>query len=263
MRIKYTLPAAPPRHSHSNGGRSLPASVAKSLGREPLATESETLQLICQELKTARDVQNCFFPRQLRHVDGLDYYGECQPAGDIGGDFFDFVPLPKNRNLADVVGGRFRARNCRYHHVRVMRPCAGGQRFCGRKRRTAARRAGGSTGPSATSRSSSFLCHLVLWPNRSGPSAALVCERRARTCSAVPTAFRTTAPPPERVPGTVLGLTTREHLPGENDFLEPGDVIVAFTDGGHHRSRRSSWPRVSGRGRAPDSRTASARAPWN
>jgi sigma-B regulation protein RsbU (phosphoserine phosphatase) len=35
-------------------------------------------------------------------IPGLDYYGECHLAGDVGGDFFDFIPLGNQALVASV-----------------------------------------------------------------------------------------------------------------------------------------------------------------
>jgi hypothetical protein len=43
------------------------------------------------ELDCARRVQQRFFPYRRPEVEGLDYYGECQPVGEVGGDFFDVI----------------------------------------------------------------------------------------------------------------------------------------------------------------------------
>jgi serine phosphatase RsbU (regulator of sigma subunit) len=40
--------------------------------------------------------------RALPHIEGLDYYGECRLAGEVGEDFFDFVPLGKEALVASV-----------------------------------------------------------------------------------------------------------------------------------------------------------------
>jgi sigma-B regulation protein RsbU (phosphoserine phosphatase) len=56
-----------------------------------------------RELETAREVQNRFFPTRFSAVQGIDYYGECEPCSEVGGDFFDFTPLPGN-GLAIAIG---------------------------------------------------------------------------------------------------------------------------------------------------------------
>ncbi len=43
------------------------------------------------ELEVARDVQARFLPYRLPRIQGLDYYGDSHPAGKVGGDFFDFT----------------------------------------------------------------------------------------------------------------------------------------------------------------------------
>jgi sigma-B regulation protein RsbU (phosphoserine phosphatase) len=56
-----------------------------------------------EDLRTARDVQSRFFPSRMPRIQGVDYYGACRPAQDVGGDFYDFVAL-EPRGLAVSVG---------------------------------------------------------------------------------------------------------------------------------------------------------------
>ncbi len=44
-----------------------------------------------RELASAREVQDRLFTYRLPPMPGLDYYGECWPVGELGGDFFDFA----------------------------------------------------------------------------------------------------------------------------------------------------------------------------
>jgi len=67
------------------------------------ATNIVEAQRARRELETAREMQNRFFPTRFSAVCGLDYYGECEPRGEVGGDFFDSTPLPDN-GLAMAVG---------------------------------------------------------------------------------------------------------------------------------------------------------------
>jgi serine phosphatase RsbU (regulator of sigma subunit) len=57
-----------------------------------------------RELNAAREVQSRFLPARFPTVKGIDYYGECEPSGEVGGDFFDFTALPGN-GLAIAIGG--------------------------------------------------------------------------------------------------------------------------------------------------------------
>jgi sigma-B regulation protein RsbU (phosphoserine phosphatase) len=43
------------------------------------------------ELEVVRDVQARFLPYRLPRIQGLDYCGDSHPAGKVGGDFFDFI----------------------------------------------------------------------------------------------------------------------------------------------------------------------------
>ena len=52
-------------------------------------------------------MQERLFPQVLKVVAGLDYCGRCQPAREVGGDYYDFLELPGKRlgiALGDVSG---------------------------------------------------------------------------------------------------------------------------------------------------------------
>ena len=46
-----------------------------------------------RELEIAREVQQRLFPQECPPVPGLEYAGACRPALDVGGDYYDFLPL--------------------------------------------------------------------------------------------------------------------------------------------------------------------------
>ena len=56
-----------------------------------------------RELEIAREVQERLFPQHLPAVPGIDYCGRCRPAREVGGDYYDFLELPKGR-LGIAVG---------------------------------------------------------------------------------------------------------------------------------------------------------------
>jgi sigma-B regulation protein RsbU (phosphoserine phosphatase) len=56
-----------------------------------------------QELEIARRIQQNLLPHIVPEVAGLRLAGTCQPAYEVGGDFYDYVPLP-DRRLGIVVG---------------------------------------------------------------------------------------------------------------------------------------------------------------
>jgi sigma-B regulation protein RsbU (phosphoserine phosphatase) len=78
------------------------ARLTTAIGRE--AAQRERLN---RELEIARDVQEHLFPQHLPPVAGLDYCGQCRPAREVGGDYYDFLDLPDGRlglAIGDVSG---------------------------------------------------------------------------------------------------------------------------------------------------------------
>jgi len=60
-----------------------------------LAVENARLFAAVQrELATARTIQQCFFPEAIPQVPGYDLAAVTIPARQVGGDFYDFIPLP-------------------------------------------------------------------------------------------------------------------------------------------------------------------------
>ncbi|MHC4878442.1 MAG: SpoIIE family protein phosphatase [Planctomycetota bacterium] len=63
----------------------------------------QKLQLLQKEADTARAVQQQLYPREAPELPGLDIAGRTVTASELGGDYFDFLPLPDGR-LAVAVG---------------------------------------------------------------------------------------------------------------------------------------------------------------
>ena len=60
-----------------------------------------------QDLRIATQVQTSFLPRDLPEVPGMEFAACYRPAHEIGGDFYDFVPLGGRRTavaVGDVAG---------------------------------------------------------------------------------------------------------------------------------------------------------------
>ena len=67
-------------------------------------TERERLQ---HELEIARSVQMSFLPKANPNIPRLDVASRCEPALEVGGDYYDFIPLPDGRwgiAVGDVSG---------------------------------------------------------------------------------------------------------------------------------------------------------------
>ena len=78
------------------------ARLTTAIGREMAQRERMN-----RELEIAREVQEHLFPQRLPLVPGLDYCGQCRPAREVGGDYYDFLELPDGRlgiAIGDVSG---------------------------------------------------------------------------------------------------------------------------------------------------------------
>jgi sigma-B regulation protein RsbU (phosphoserine phosphatase) len=74
---------------------------------ERLLRESEEKLRLQSELEIAREVQTQLFPRSAPEVPGLALYGVCKAARTVSGDYYDFLTLSENRVclvLGDVSG---------------------------------------------------------------------------------------------------------------------------------------------------------------
>jgi serine phosphatase RsbU (regulator of sigma subunit) len=72
-----------------------------------LLVEAAEKELLRKELAMARIIQEGLLPRTPPRIEGYEVQGLNIPCLDIGGDYFDFIPLPNGRWLiavGDVVG---------------------------------------------------------------------------------------------------------------------------------------------------------------
>jgi len=80
-----------------------PSSAAEVLATlqalDPAAVEKARLQ---HELQTAREVQAGLLPRETPHIPGWQFAACWQPAREVAGDYYDFVPLDRD-HLAVVI----------------------------------------------------------------------------------------------------------------------------------------------------------------
>ncbi|MES1255254.1 MAG: PP2C family protein-serine/threonine phosphatase [Acidobacteriota bacterium] len=70
------------------------------------ALEAQRIVLDAQ-LSIAADVQRALLPPIPEPLNGVHWYGAIEPAGQVGGDYFDFLALPDGRMvvvLADISG---------------------------------------------------------------------------------------------------------------------------------------------------------------
>jgi phosphoserine phosphatase RsbU/P len=178
------------------------------------------------DLESAREIQSHFFPSCLPHIDGLAYYGECRPAGNVGGDFFDFVALPENRlavSVGDVSGQGIGAAIMMSGLQLYLRGLSalGRDEIGGLVREL--NRAVYQTSPDNVY-ATLFYAHLdplrrqLHYVSAGHEPALLIRASTARVHRLEST-------------GTVLGLTDRTTYGRRTLQIFPGDLLVAFTDG--------------------------------
>lgn len=72
-----------------------------------LYDEEQSLKIIEEELKFASDIQQKLLPKESPSIEGYDISGKSSPAKEVGGDYFDFIPIGENKIvlcLGDVSG---------------------------------------------------------------------------------------------------------------------------------------------------------------
>jgi len=74
---------------------------------EGLLLEKAEKERLEQELRIARSIQMSLLPQGPLHMPGVSLSGHCEPAREVGGDYYDFLPLSDERLgilIADVSG---------------------------------------------------------------------------------------------------------------------------------------------------------------
>jgi serine phosphatase RsbU (regulator of sigma subunit) len=74
---------------------------------EELLQQKAEKERLEQELRIARNIQMSLLPQTALSVPGLSLTAHCEPAREVGGDYYDFLPLDDKRIallIADVAG---------------------------------------------------------------------------------------------------------------------------------------------------------------
>ncbi len=83
------------------------AQAAVAVERARVATDLLERRRLEKELAIARDIQQSFLPAGSPHVPGFDLAGTSIPHDEVGGDYYDFIPVSETRiglAIADVSG---------------------------------------------------------------------------------------------------------------------------------------------------------------
>lgn len=107
LQIDSTHPTA--RFSEDDLDLFLSAAAQASIGIENARLHESILRQRTAEhdLEVADQIQRSLLPRNPPDLPGYEFYSYYQPAHRVGGDFFDYLPLPDGRLatlVADVVG---------------------------------------------------------------------------------------------------------------------------------------------------------------
>jgi len=181
-----------------------------------------------RELEIAREVQQRLFPQEHPRFVGLDYAGACRPALGVGGDYYDFIPVSETElgiATGDVSGKgtpaallmatlRAYVRGQTLHHGTDL------AKLTAQLNRLV-------YDSSAESRFATFF-----YAHYNSSTRVL---RYVNAGHNPPFIFRTRGGHDEILrlapSGPVIGLILNSSYVQERIVLEPGDLLVAFTDG--------------------------------
>lgn len=193
---------------------------------------SQRLELAQERLKLdldlARGVQRGFLPLRLPDVSGYEFFAHYEPASEVGGDYYDFIPLPRQRVamlLGDVAGKGVAA-------ALLMAKLSADARFCFLTEADPA---------AAATRLNSLLIrsgladrfvtllaaildpasHTVTLVNAGHPSPLIYRDATRMVEDAIST---------ESI-GLPLGIVEGFEYSSREVFLGAGDCLLAFTDG--------------------------------
>ena len=204
-----------------------PASVAMENAR--LHEEILIKERMRRDLELAHQIQLSFLPRQLPEVGGYEFFAHYEPAQEVGGDYYGFIPLSGQRlaiTLGDVAGKGIPA-------ALLMAKLSSDTRFC-------------LMGEPDPSRAIAMLNDL-LFPHTSQMDrfvtlAAAVLDAATHRVTLVnaghpaPLLIRRNAAQPEEATtkeaiSLPLGVVEGSPFPSQQAQLEPGDCLLLFSDG--------------------------------
>jgi len=181
---------------------------------------------LARDLELAREVQKSFLPERPPTAPGYSFYDFYEPANHIGGDYYDYVPLPDGRLgivVADVVGHGVAA-------ALLMSKLSGSVRFSFAFESEPAR---------ALTHLNQMLCPET-FDGRFITLVMVILDRQRNHLTVVNAGHM--APLIRRRDGTIraigehesglpLMIDSRHEYQQCEDTMEPGDCLVLFTDG--------------------------------
>jgi sigma-B regulation protein RsbU (phosphoserine phosphatase) len=201
---------------------------------ERLLIESQERSRLESELEIAREVQNQLFPHDIPSVPGLELYGVCRAARVVSGDYYDFLRLDENRVgvvLGDISGKGISAALL----MAAVQSAVHAQFYNGH--------APAGIGAAAPVSTAQVVARLNRQVQKSTPPEKYVTffyavydapTRKLTYTNAghcPPVLFRSGKIERLQTGGTVVGLFSAVNYEQAEVILQPGDVLVAYTDG--------------------------------
>ncbi len=201
---------------------------------ERLLRESLEKTRLEGELEIARQVQTQLFPQTAPEVPGLYLYGVCKPARVVSGDYYDFLKLDANQVglvLGDISGKGISAALL----MAAIQSSLHAQFYNGHSAETSP-----SAFPVSTAAAVERLNRQLFAgspPEKYATFFYAVYDASTRRLTYTtaghppPVLFRRNSVRRLETGGTVVGLFSAIHYEQAVIELEPGDLLLAFTDG--------------------------------
>jgi serine phosphatase RsbU (regulator of sigma subunit) len=182
-----------------------------------------------REMALAREMQISILPERMPVVAGYEFFAHYASALEVGGDYYDFIPLPDGRlavTIADVVGKGMSA-------ALLMAKLSSDARFCLLSEKDPA---------AAVARLNELLLPTCHHTDRFITLAVALLDPAAQTVTLVnaghvtPAAYRAAGGTLEdahhkEAAGLPVGIEARAAYPASQTVLRPGDSLILFTDG--------------------------------
>jgi serine phosphatase RsbU (regulator of sigma subunit)/pSer/pThr/pTyr-binding forkhead associated (FHA) protein len=200
--------------------------AAIAIQNAALHEQSMERERLERDLKLAEQVQKRFLPQAVPVVEGYEFYAHYLPTYNVGGDYYDFVPLPFDRwavALGDVSGKGVAA-------ALMMAKFSGDTRYCILTENAPA---------AAANELNNLLCAAGIEEKFITLSLSVLdlAGRKLTLCSAghLPILIRRADgrvdEVAEEIGGFPLGIIPDSNYQQLTVDLHPGDVVVVYSDG--------------------------------
>ncbi|MCB1022471.1 MAG: SpoIIE family protein phosphatase [Acidobacteria bacterium] len=200
---------------------------------ERLIADSKERQRLESELAIAQEVQAQLFPREAPRLPSFEVLGVCRPARAVSGDFYDYVRLSEHRvalSFGDVAGKGISAAlvmAAMHSTLRTQLALMGGKLDDADLSRAAARLATETNRQLCAGTAPDKFATLFFgaFDERSGSLAYVNAGHLP------PVRIRDGQAQRLEVTGMVVGAFSHACYEAASIDLQPGDLLVAFTDG--------------------------------